>query len=276
MSKPKVSIIVPVYNVAPYFDQCMDSLVNQTYENIEIVVVDDGSTDGSAEKCDQWKARDSRIVLIHKQNQGLGEARNTGLEHASGEYVGYVDSDDYVDRDFYRRMVEAAVANDADVVQCNYYKAFNDGTGKKMGDFTAVRNFSGEECVELADALVNGHNRLTKGLLHAAVWVCLFRRQAINTRYLSERLVGSEDIPFKASIFLNCRRITFIPDHLCYYRYNDSSLTRRFRYDLFTRYVTLTAHLNELFLRITGRPHQADFLILYMGVNTIRGMYLYN
>ena len=276
MTEPKVSVIVPVYNVAPYLDQCMESLVNQTYRNLEIVVVNDGSTDDSPRICEEWSRRDSRVVLVNKQNAGLGEARNTGMEHATGEYVGFVDSDDYVDRDFYRRMVKAALDNDSDVVQCNYYRVLNNGSVKPMGEIISLQNYEGQDCRLLADALVNGHNPFTKGLLHAAVWVCLFRRSAINTRFISERIVGSEDIPFKAAIFLGCKKVTFIPDHLCFYRYNDNSLTRTFRYDLFTRYITLTDILNEMFLKATGESHKADFLILYMGINTIRGMYLYN
>lgn len=276
MRNPKVSVIVPVYNVAPYLSQCLESLVNQTYRNLEIIVVNDGSTDNSPEICEQWKERDERILLIHKPNGGLSDARNKGLESATGEYIGFVDSDDYVDLSFYEKMVKAAVENDADVVQCNYYKAFSDGSVKEFGDFNNKRTFTGKECLELADALVNGHNNLTTGLLHAAVWVSLFRRSSIKDKFISERVVGSEDIPFKANIFLHCNKVTFIPDHLCYYRYTDCSLTRTFRYDLFTRYLELTRRLNELFANCTGNSHQADFLVLYMGINVIRSMYLYN
>ncbi len=276
MKEPKVSVIVPVYNVAPYLSECLESLVNQTYRNLEIIVVNDGSTDDSPVICEQWRERDSRIKLIHKQNAGLGEARNTGLEHVTGEYVGFVDSDDYVDRTMYEKMVAAALKYDADVVQCNYNQFFCDGSVKKKGDFDKVRVFTGDECRSLANALVNGHNGLTTGLLHAAVWVCLFRRDAINCRYISERIVGSEDIPFKASVFLKCRKVVFIPDHLCFYRYNDTSLTRVFRYDLFTRYINLTDRLNTMFGVTTGNHHQADFLMLYMAIVIVRYMYLFN
>lgn len=276
MKEPKVSVIVPVYNVAPYLSQCLDSLVNQTYRNLEIIVVDDGSTDESGDICEQWKERDNRIKLIHKANAGLGEARNTGLEHVTGEYVGFVDSDDYVDRTMYEKMVEAALKHDADVVQCNYNRFFNDGSVKKKGDFDSERVFAGGECRTLANALVNGHNGLTTGLLHAAVWVCLFRRGAINCRFISERIVGSEDIPFKASVFMECAKVVFIPDHLCFYRYNDTSLTRVFRYDLFTRYINLTDNLNAMFSKYGCNAHQADFLMLYMAIVVIRYMYMFN
>lgn len=276
MKEPKVSVIVPVYNVAPYMEQCLESLTGQTYRNLEIIVVDDGSTDDSPRLCDLWAERDSRIVVIHKPNGGLSDARNAGMKVMTGEYVGFVDSDDYVDRCFYEKMVEAALRTDADVVQCNYTSFFKDGSKKEKGDFDTLREFSGSECRRLAYALVNGHNGLTAGLLHAAVWVCLFRRSAIVDPFVSERLIGSEDIPFKAAIFLNCNKVTFIPDRLCFYRATDSSLTRTFRYDLFTRYVSLTRLLNAMFLKATGEEHVADFLVLYMAINTIRSMYFYN
>ncbi|MEE0979113.1 MAG: glycosyltransferase [Muribaculaceae bacterium] len=276
MNQPKVSVIIPVYNVEPYLDQCMESLVGQTYPNLELIMVDDGATDNSGNMCDIWATRDNRIKVVHKANAGLGFARNTGMKHATGDFIGFIDSDDYVHPQLYEKMVECALADDADVVQCNYFKSFNDGSVKEAGDFNTRHSFSGDQCKSLAHALVATKNGFTQGLLHAAVWVCLFRRSAINTAYLSERMVGSEDIPFKAEIFLTCRKVSFIPDHLCFYRYNDNSLTRTYRFDLFDRYIELTRHMNHLFRKHTGLNNQADYLVLYMAVNSIRGMYLYN
>ena len=99
----KVSVIVPVYNVEKYLDRCLDSIINQTLNEIEIILVDDGSTDSSGEKCDEYKKKDLRIKVIHKKNKGLGYARNSGLEVATGKYIAFVDSDDYIDR----RMFES-------------------------------------------------------------------------------------------------------------------------------------------------------------------------
>lgn len=120
-----VSIIVPVYNAAPYLKKCLDSVVNQTLENVEIIFIDDGSTDGSSEICKEYAATDSRILYYKKENEGLAAARQDGIERASGEYVGFVDSDDWLELNMYERMYEVAVKEDADVVFCNCYEDDN-------------------------------------------------------------------------------------------------------------------------------------------------------
>ena len=115
MTKPKVSVIVPVYNTEKYLKRCLDSIVNQTLKEIEIIIVDDGSKEACALLCDEISSRDSRIKVIHKKNGGLGFARNTGIEAANGEYVGFVDSDDYIEPLMYERLYGAAAKRDADI-----------------------------------------------------------------------------------------------------------------------------------------------------------------
>ena len=120
---PKVSVIIPVYNVEKYLRQCLDSVVNQTLENVQIILIDDGSTDSSADICKKYLG-DNRVVYYHKENEGLAAARQDGMERASGEYIGFVDSDDWLELNMYERMFSVARENDADVVFCNCY--FND------------------------------------------------------------------------------------------------------------------------------------------------------
>ena len=107
MENALISVIVPVYNVAAYLDACVGSLTGQTYKNLEIILIDDGSTDQSGALCDEWEKRDTRIRVVHQKNQGLSAARNRGLEIISGEYVAFLDSDDIIYEDAYRRMVKA-------------------------------------------------------------------------------------------------------------------------------------------------------------------------
>lgn len=92
-----ISLIIPVFNVEKYLDKCVETIVNQTYSNLEIILVDDGSTDSSGEKCDYWKKKDNRIIVIHKKNGGLSSARNAGIEIATGKYISFIDSDDFID-----------------------------------------------------------------------------------------------------------------------------------------------------------------------------------
>jgi len=100
-----ISVIVPVYNVEIFFDKCMTSIVNQTYKNLEIILVDDGSTDKSGKKCDEWKEKDERIKVIHKENGGASSARNVGLEDVTGNWISFIDSDDYIEKTFFRKFI---------------------------------------------------------------------------------------------------------------------------------------------------------------------------
>lgn len=119
-----MSIIVPTYNVKLYVEECVDSLLNQKYVDCEIIIVDDGSTDGSSEVCDKLKLKDSRIIVVHQKNGGLSAARNTGLKHAKGEYIGFIDSDDIVSPSMFSDMINTLEKNKADVAVCNF-EVFN-------------------------------------------------------------------------------------------------------------------------------------------------------
>ena len=123
-----MSVIVPIYNVEKYLDQCIDSIVHQTYSNLEIILVDDGATDSCPQKCDLWKEKDNRISVIYKKNAGLGFARNSGLKIASGEYVMYVDSDDYLSSNMIERLIEVADNTKSDTVYCGLTRVYTDGT----------------------------------------------------------------------------------------------------------------------------------------------------
>ena len=114
-----ISIIVPVYNVEQYLEKCVDSIINQTYKNLEIILVDDGATDSSGKLCDELAKIDNRIKVYHKENGGLSDARNYGVERATGEYIGFVDSDDYIDAEMYEKLYEAIKKENVDVAECN-------------------------------------------------------------------------------------------------------------------------------------------------------------
>ena len=118
---PLISIIVPVYNVKDYVEKCLDSICGQSYTNLEIVVVDDGSTDGSGELCDAYALKDQRVKVIHRDNRGVSTVRNEGLDIAQGEYIGFVDGDDWVDGDMYEFLYELLIVNEADISVCSHY-----------------------------------------------------------------------------------------------------------------------------------------------------------
>lgn len=120
MSCPKVSIIVPIYNMEKYLGRCIDSILVQTHTNIEVILVDDGSTDSSPQVCDDYAKRDPRIKVIHKSNGGLSSARNAGLDIATGDYIGFVDSDDYISTDMYKVLAERLDNSDCEIANVMY------------------------------------------------------------------------------------------------------------------------------------------------------------
>ena len=130
MSNDLVSIIVPVYNVERYLDKCIQSISNQTYRNLEIILVDDGATDGSGKICDQWAQRDHRIQVIHKENGGLSDARNSGIDIATGKWLMFIDGDDSISADTTARLYQAATEQRCQIAVCNMVRLYDDGSTK--------------------------------------------------------------------------------------------------------------------------------------------------
>lgn len=166
----KISIIVPVYNVQKYLDKCIQSIINQTYKNIEIILVNDGSTDNSGVICEKYADIDSRIIYINKQNGGLSSARNAGLDVCSGDYIGFVDSDDYIDSSMYEKMLSFMISEGCDIVECGV----NYCTDTEV-DYFRIQN---NEVVSGKDALKR-HLDITSKLLlpRTAVWSKLYKRK---------------------------------------------------------------------------------------------------
>ena len=142
-----ISVVVPVYNVKQYLDDCMESIVHQTYENIEIILVDDGSTDGSGEMCDAWKEKDARIKVVHQKNGGLSAARNTGIEASTGEYIVFIDSDDMFETDAVMNLYNCATSLSADLVVGQGLRVDENGERITEGKYADVYEPGGEEYV---------------------------------------------------------------------------------------------------------------------------------
>lgn len=127
-----ISVVIPVYNVEKYLSECLDSVINQTYKNLQIILVDDGSTDSSGKICDEYAEKDARITVVHQSNAGAGAAKNTGLDLVKGEYFSIIDSDDYIELDMYEKMVNSLEKYNADIVQCLFRNVFvNDSFDRK-------------------------------------------------------------------------------------------------------------------------------------------------
>lgn len=158
---PKVSIIIPAYNIAPYLERCLESVRRQTYEKLQIMIIDDGSIDQTGKIADSYAEKDKRFHVIHKENRGVSAARKTGLEQAVGEYIGFVDGDDYIEPEMYEKLVDLAIEYDADIVHCGYQMVFPNrvdlyyGTKqlKVQDTYTGVRDLL--EGTQIEPGLVN-------------------------------------------------------------------------------------------------------------------------
>ncbi len=203
-----ISVIVPVYNVEKYLDRCVESLLGQTYRSLEIILVDDGSTDGCGAMCDGYARRDSRVRVIHKRNGGLSDARNAGLAVASGSYIGYVDSDDWIEPDMYARMHQACAESGAQLAVCRYFSEYRDRT---------VSGGSGSVVPLSRDALlriyIGGHDEY---IIYNSVWSKLFCRDLVQGMVFPKGR-NSEDIVYTTRAFCRAERAVYLDQ--CFYHY---------------------------------------------------------
>ncbi len=280
MENPKVSIIVPIYNVEKYLDRCMDSLLNQTLKDIEIIMVDDGSPDNCPQMCDEYAKKDSRVKVVHKKNAGLGFARNSGLDVVTGEYVAFVDSDDYVEVDAYRILYTEAEKSDADYVCCGYNRIKD---GKCVWKYTGETSekydkFENAECLDVLMGMIGiDANKPRSRHFDFAVWHGIYRNQLIkekSIRFHSERELISEDIVFHTSFIPFCTKIKTIPDCLYNYCENPGTLTTKYKSGRFEAILKLHDYLmremeNMGFLSRENMKKRLDYFLIDKVVSTI-------
>lgn len=245
----KVSIIVPVYNVEKYLVRCINSLTNQSLKEIEIIIVDDGSTDGSSQLCDSFIAQDTRIKVIHKQNEGLGFARNSGIEAANGEYIAYCDSDDYVKLDAYEHLYNAAKRFDADVVYGSFYKETSPGIWKEQRRNVKEEILEGDAIKDyLLDMIACAPHVRTERKHDMSSCMSVYRHQIIENhkiRFTSERVNASEDTIYNIDFLKKTNRIGIIPYSFYYYCLNEASLTQTFFPEKLDRFIFLRNQMIE-------------------------------
>ncbi|WP_404987671.1 glycosyltransferase family 2 protein [Clostridium culturomicium] len=266
---PKVSIIVPIYNVEQYIYRCLDTLTSQTLKDIEIILIDDGSPDNCPKICDEYAVKDERIKVVHKNNEGLGLARNSGIEIASGEYIAFVDSDDYVTLDMCELLYNEAKENNADVV---YGGIFYDN-GKTIRAKSCVRErtiWNSKEKVKelLLDLIGTNPNERNDTIMEVSVWKALFKKSIFddyNIKFESERKFISEDIIFDIDFLRFCQCVVVIPNAVYYYCVNPNSLSKTFRTDRFRKvkilYFEILRKLNCIYINTEFQERTDRFLI---------------
>ena len=214
--KPLVSVVIPVYNVKQYLAQCLQSVINQTYSALEIILVDDGSSDGSGEACDAYASKDNRIKVIHKTNGGLSEARNVGVDRMTGEYLLFVDSDDYIHIEMIQKMMTPIIQKKADLVIAGY-KEFRDGTYVEK-DIEQSRSACTLTTPEALRRLYGGTQNTTIACAK------IYKRELFQKyRFPVGKLHEDEFLTYK--IICDAQRIVYLPDYLYYYRRRMDSIS---------------------------------------------------
>lgn len=220
MIKGMVSVIVPVYNVKPYLRKCLDSILAQTYQNIEIIVVDDGSTDGSSEICDEYAAANKILSVFHKKNGGLSSARNYGLDRIQGEYVGFVDSDDYIHPQMYELLVQPLEMKITDCVSAGYVECYEEIEGFPLYEKSAVHYYD----IDI-DEINNEFFRLIPDKIGISVWRKAYRSSIFtNIRFVDGCV--AEDLIALPEILKSIRKITILDKDIYYYRQSNASIIR--------------------------------------------------
>lgn len=207
-----ISVIVPVYNVEKYLERCIDSILNQTYKNLEIILVDDGSTDKSPKICDKYLDRDRRVRVIHKENGGLSDARNTGIQIATGDFISFIDSDDYIDINMYDSMMKILQDNDGDIIECGVKHVYNN----KIIESNNIENksFTSEEAIE---------ELILERSLHQTVWNKIYKKNVIEG-LLFEKDKINEDEFWTYKAFSKSNKILSINNKFYYYIHREDSI----------------------------------------------------
>lgn len=209
----KISVIIPVFNAEVYLKRCLDSVINQTYRNLEIILINDGSTDSSDKICDEYKQKDNRIIVIHQENKGQSAARNKGLDISTGDFVGFVDADDFIDEKMYEKLMYSL--KDRDLAICDY-QLIKSNLSYKLDSSESI------------STVLFTYNQIWEEILirlNNAVWNKLFKRKLINQLRFREDLHHGEDMMFNLEYLINCSSAVMVKQTLYYYCRNASSVT---------------------------------------------------
>lgn len=232
----KVSVIVPVYNVEKYLDKCVKSICNQSYQNLEIILVDDGSTDSSAEMCDTYAKVDARVKVIHKENGGLADARNVGIEHAKGDYLLFIDSDDWIHQELVEKNIVIAEKEDTDVVIFDYVGVQQDGTvcSQFCANLEPMKVFSILEEPRLITASCSAVNKLYK----TSFW------KSTGLKFPKGRYY--EDLGTIPKLMALAKRVIYLKETLYYYLMREGSIMHTSNFE--KNYKDRTAVLDDVLL----------------------------
>ena len=217
MLDEKISIIVPIYNVEKYIKKCIDSIIVQTYTNIEIILVDDGSPDNCGKICDEYKEKDSRIRVIHKENTGVSGSRNIGLQNITGTYVTFIDADDYIEKDMIEILYKALKEYNADISIC--------GTNDLKSNYELKRQSKCKQIVEM-DKKNALKELLNEQVFTCVCWAKLYNAKLFETLKFNEQTKIAEDLEILYKILDKCNKVVYVPENKYNYLLRENSATK--------------------------------------------------
>lgn len=219
MPEGKISIIVPIYNSENDLDQCIESIANQTYKNLEIILINDGSKDDSINICKKWESKDNRIVLIDKQNEGVAKARNDGLKIATGDYIGFVDHDDFIEPTMYEKMLKDMQEHNADIVMCSSTGIYEDGT--------ITKSYPNYKSFEIDKENVIKRMQNYEKIFCSSVWSKLYKKNIIEDLKFHTEIILGDDYYFNGIAYTKINKFYYSESSLYNYRIREGSISRR-------------------------------------------------
>jgi glycosyltransferase involved in cell wall biosynthesis len=265
-----VSIIVPIYNVEKYLSKCIESLLGQTMENLEIVLINDGSLDNSLSICYEYAKKDERIRVIDKKNEGVAAARNTGLEEAKGNYIGFVDPDDWIETDMYRSMYQKLIETDSEICFCNYSKDDKLGSSPRLLKIKKESLNRQEIIDEIIANMIGIDDLMPKyNYIMGCVWRCLYKKEFIDRYELRFKRGVSimEDLVFTVEALLKCQTICIDKGVWYHYRRNPKSALHTYNPRMWEDQIYVHRLLEELLSEEGLAEYMANRLDLrYIGM----------
>lgn len=265
MSTPLISVIVPVYNVQAYLEKTVNSLLEQTYKSVEIILINDGSTDGSGVLCDRLAQRDNRVRVIHQRNQGVSATRNNGIRNANGEYLVFVDSDDTVDVQYVQTLYQEMVNHDADLVICGYRRCYP----KIYKDVSVEKDFFISRVSENEQAIT----QLYAGAFLNAPWNKMYKRNLIS-HYFDSSLAMGEDLVFNLQYLKNIKKLKVTSKVLYYYIVRANSAVTTYKPNRMDNVIRVNQYLLHFYEEMFGENGQYTELVRRC-VREVDGVYRY-
>lgn len=263
MNQGMVSIIVPVYNIETYLRECVESILNQTYKNFELLLIDDGSKDSSPAICDEFAKMDSRVIAIHKMNEGPSATRNRGIDEAKGEFIVFVDSDDLIHEEMLEKMVNAVTGYNTDLCICGYER-FRD-EWKQRSRISPYSLVIFQSQMELASV----YNRASTNMFGVSIWAKMYRTEIIknNNIRFREDIDYEEDCCFNLDYFRHVTTTAVLRDYFYFYRQMEQSLSKGYRKDIF-KFLVNGYRGRRAFLEQLGMETGGAELIFFIVVKT--------